>query len=68
MYPTRTLLVPYSYGALPCQVVLFNYRGYSRSTGKPSPSNNSNDGVALVRHLKEVSQSTVNCSSIFRQS
>ena len=33
-------------------MVLFNYRGYGRSTGVPSPRDNSLDAKELVQHLK----------------
>ena len=32
-------------------VVLFNYRGYGRSTGVPSPHDNAKDAKELVLHL-----------------
>jgi hypothetical protein len=33
-------------------VILFNYRGYGRSTGTPTPSRNCDDLAALIRALK----------------
>eukprot|EP00913_Durusdinium_trenchii_P021969 g20642.t1 len=35
-----------------CNLFLFNYAGYGRSSGKPSPSRVSQDGEAVVRFLK----------------
>lgn len=40
------------YTAEGCQVVFFNYRGYARSTGSPSPHGNSDDALAICRHLR----------------
>jgi hypothetical protein len=34
-------------------VVLFNYRGYGRSTGSPTPARNAADLAALVQALKQ---------------
>lgn len=42
------------YKNLGMQVVFFNYRGYGRSGGTPSPAANCRDCLALVRHLKGV--------------
>ena len=39
------------YHRLGFQVVLFNYRGYGRSTGVPSPHDNAKDAKELVLHL-----------------
>jgi uncharacterized protein len=33
---------------------MFNYRGYGRSQGAPSPAANSADCLALVRHVRGV--------------
>lgn len=38
---------------LGCNGVLFDYRGYGKSTGKPSEAGLVEDGVAVVRYLKE---------------
>lgn len=35
-----------------CNLFLFNYAGYGRSSGKPSPSRVSQDGEAVVRFLR----------------
>jgi pimeloyl-ACP methyl ester carboxylesterase len=34
-------------------VVLWNYRGYGKSTGKPSPTNNRNDIEMVYNFAKE---------------
>ncbi|GLD92128.1 hypothetical protein PINS_up000661 [Pythium insidiosum] len=40
------------YTDLGCDVLLFNYRGYGRSKGEPSPAAHSADGLAIVQYLQ----------------
>ena len=41
------------YKSLGISVVIWNYRGYGRSTGWPTPASSSRDGEAVLRHFRE---------------
>lgn len=40
------------YTSLGCHVLVYNYRGYGRNAGTPSPLLHNRDGVAIVDFLK----------------
>lgn len=40
------------YTDLDCHVLVYNYRGYGRNKGKPSPGEHNLDGLAIVEYLK----------------
>ncbi|TYZ62248.1 hypothetical protein PybrP1_011589 [[Pythium] brassicae (nom. inval.)] len=40
------------YTDLDCHVLVYNYRGYGRNAGAPSPRANNLDGLAIVAYLK----------------
>jgi hypothetical protein len=41
------------YNNLNMNVILWNYRGYGRSTGSPSPKKLINDGEVLINHMRD---------------
>lgn len=40
------------YTSLGCHVLVYNYRGYGRNAGSPSPLDHNRDGLAIVHFLK----------------
>lgn len=40
------------YTSLGCHVLVYNYRGYGRNAGSPSPLDHNRDGLAIVNFLK----------------
>lgn len=42
------------YTEFDCNVFLFNYRGYGRNSGRPSPDLNNSDGLAIVKYLSHI--------------
>uniref|UniRef100_K3WPB4 AB hydrolase-1 domain-containing protein n=1 Tax=Globisporangium ultimum (strain ATCC 200006 / CBS 805.95 / DAOM BR144) TaxID=431595 RepID=K3WPB4_GLOUD len=40
------------YTELDCHVLIYNYRGYGRNKGSPSPYEHNMDGMAIVEYLK----------------